>query len=416
MPVRKDAIVVVKKLSEAGHVAYFAGGWVRDFLMQHPSDDIDIATSATVKEVQALFPKTIPVGIAFGIVIVVEGKHQFEVATFRKEFGYFDGRRPTRVERATPKEDAQRRDFTINGMFWDPLEEKLYDYVGGQEDLRQGLIRAIGNPHERFYEDRLRMMRAVRYATRFQFPIEEKTYEAIRDHAHALLPSVAMERIWQEFKKMAQFGHFDKSLIALHELGLLSTIFPSLKEVGVEEVKKRVAALPFFPKEAGPLAQLIELFPNATLDDLLELAESLKLSKQDKELLRFLQHARTLFAMPSEWLQKMEKIEWARFYAHPQSALALAIRAAHLLAKERAAFITDHAKRKRSLEPFIVRIATKRPLIDAEALMHEGIAPGKRMGVLLEEAERLSVNEGIEDSGALISLLKKSVTWQSKQL
>src|SRR3984885_11348242 len=191
MPAQKDAIAVVKKLSEAGHIAYFAGGWVRDFLMQHPSDDIDIATSATVEEVQSLFSKTIPVGSAFGIIIVVEGTHQFEVATFRKEFGYFDGRRPTRVERATPEEDALRRDFTINGMFWDPLEKKLYDYVGGQEDLHQGLIRAIGNPHERFYEDRLRMMRAVRYATRFHFPIEAKTYEAIRDHAHALLPSVA---------------------------------------------------------------------------------------------------------------------------------------------------------------------------------------------------------------------------------
>lgn len=414
MPARKDAIAVVRKLSEAGHVAYFAGGWVRDYLMQHPSDDIDIATSATVEEVQALFPKTIPVGIAFGIVIVVEGKHQFEVATFRKEFGYFDGRRPTRVERATPQEDALRRDFTINGMFWDPLKEELYDYVGGQEDLQQRLIRAIGNPHERFYEDRLRMMRAVRYATRFHFPIEEKTYEAIRDHAHALLPSVAMERVWQEFNKMAQFGHFDKSLIALHELRLLPTIFPALKEVSVEEIKKRLAALPFFPKEANTIAQMIELFPNASQSELLELAESLKLSKHDKELVRFLHHARKWLEMPTEWLQKMEKIEWARFYAHPQADLALAIRAAHLFASERAAFVSEHEKRKDSLERFIVRIASKQPVIDAAALMREGIAPGKRMGALLEEAERLSVNEGIDDPAAVISFLKKSIIWQSE--
>lgn len=411
MPAQKDAIAVVKTLSEAGHVAYFAGGWVRDYLMHHPSDDIDIATSATVEEVQALFPKTIPVGIAFGIVIVVEGKHQFEVATFRKEFGYFDGRRPTHVERATPEEDALRRDFTINGMFWDPLNEKLYDYVGGQEDLQQGLIRAIGNPHERFYEDRLRMMRAVRYATRFHFPIEEKTYAAIRDHAHALLPSVAMERVWQEFKKMAQFGHFDKSLIALHELGLLGTIFPALKDVRVEEVKKRLAALPFFPKGVETIAQLIELFPDASQNEWLELAEALKLSKQDKEHVRFLHHAKTMLDMPAEWLQKMEKIEWAHFYAHPQADVALAIRAAHLLPTERASFASEHEKRKEALARFILRITSKRPVIDAAALMREGIAPGKRMGALLAEAERLSVNEGIDDPTALISLLKKSVVW-----
>src|ERR1700721_2344911 len=130
MPARPAATEVVKKLVDAGFIAYFAGGWVRDFLMKHPSDDIDIATSASVEEIQALFPKTIPVGVAFGIVIVVEEGHHFEVATFRRESGYLDGRRPTAIEPAPPEEDAKRRDFTINGMFWDPLSKTLYDYVG----------------------------------------------------------------------------------------------------------------------------------------------------------------------------------------------------------------------------------------------------------------------------------------------
>lgn len=413
MPARKDAIAVVKRLSEAGHIAYFAGGWVRDFIMQQPSDDIDIATSASVEEVQGLFPKTIPVGISFGILIVAQGSHQFEVATFRKEFGYFDGRRPTRVEKATPQEDALRRDFTINGMFWDPLTQKLYDFVGGQEDIERKLIRAIGNPHERFYEDRLRMMRAVRYATRFGFSIEEQTYSAIQDHAQALLPSVAMERIWQEFKKMAQFGHFDKSLYILHSLGLLPIIFPSLKHVNVEEMQKRLSSLPFFPKEAPPIAQLIEIFPSATLDELLVLAETLKVSKQDKELIEFLHHARKLFEMPAEWLEKLEKIEWARFYAHPFADLALAMRAAHLLPAQRAAFTNEHEMRKSSLKRFIFRIVTKKPVINAQMLMDEGILPGKQMGLLLTEAERLSVNEGVEEKSELIALLKKSIHWQN---
>jgi len=201
MPTTPIAASIVKKLSSAGHIAYFAGGWVRDFLMERPSDDIDIATSATPEEVQALFPKTIPVGIAFGIVIVVEDGHQFEVATFRQDQGYVDGRRPQGISSATPEEDAQRRDFTINGMFYDPIEKKLYDYVDGQKDIKKGIIKAIGNPHERFLEDRLRMMRAVRYSTRFNFPIESDTLQAILAHADSLLPAVALERYGKNSRK-----------------------------------------------------------------------------------------------------------------------------------------------------------------------------------------------------------------------
>src|SRR3990167_6673565 len=132
---------IVERLKEKGFIAYFAGGWVRDFLMKHPSDDIDIATTASVEEVRALFEKTIPVGIAFGIVIVVEEGHPFEVATFRKERGYLDGRRPTKVEPASPQEDAQRRDFTINGLFYAPTTDDNHD--------------AKGNPHgNRLFKER----------------------------------------------------------------------------------------------------------------------------------------------------------------------------------------------------------------------------------------------------------------------
>src|SRR5690349_1426398 len=127
MSSRQIASSIVKRLQEAGYVAYFAGGWVRDFILQTPSDDIDIATSATVEDVQRLFPKTIPVGVAFGIVIVVQDGHQFEIASFRKDRGYVDGRRPTGIDLATPEEDAQRRDFTINGMFYDPIQDKIFD-------------------------------------------------------------------------------------------------------------------------------------------------------------------------------------------------------------------------------------------------------------------------------------------------
>ena len=295
MPARDAATRVVKKLVNAGFTAYFAGGWVRDFLLKRPSDDIDIATSASVEEIQALFPKTIPVGVAFGIVIVVQDHFQFEVATFRKERGYVDGRRPTSIEKATAEEDAQRRDFTINGMFYDPMTEMLLDFVDGEKDLRKGIIRAIGSPHERFSEDRLRMMRAVRYSTRFDFPIEAETLKAIAAHAHSLLPAVAMERVWQEFKKMSQFAHFDKGLVILHQLGLLSTIFPSLASVSTEEIEKRTLPIDSFPKDTPAIAELLELFPAQSLQQDLELCDYLKLSNQEREIVTFLHRTRSLF-------------------------------------------------------------------------------------------------------------------------
>jgi poly(A) polymerase len=413
MPTTPLATAIVKKLAEAGHTAYFAGGWVRDFLMQRPSDDIDIATSASVEQIQALFPKTIPVGVAFGIVIVVQDHHQFEVATFRKDRGYTDGRRPTGIDPATPEEDAERRDFTINGMFYDPLQKKLLDFVNGQQDLKKGIIRAIGDPHARFLEDRLRMMRAVRYSTRFDFPIESETLKALIAHSSSLLPSVAMERVWQEFKKMSQFAHFDTGLVTLHRLNLLPTIFPSLKGVPTEEIEKRVRAIPNFPKDAPTLAELLELFPNHSLDDLLQLCDYLKLSNQERFFVHFYHHATTLIAMPEEWQNNLEKIEWAQFYANPSSDLCLHIIAARYPQDQRAPFLEKHAKRRDSLLQAINRIQEHNPVLQAEDLIREGIAPGKKLGLLLREAERLSANQNLEDPHALLALLKQSPLWNS---
>lgn len=407
MPTRKIATSVVKKLVEAGHTAYFAGGWVRDFLMQHPSDDIDIATSASTDQVQALFPKTIPVGVAFGIVIVVEEGHQFEVATFRKDRNYKDGRRPEGFDPATPEEDAQRRDFTINGLFYDPLTGNLFDFVSGRKDIEKGVIRAIGNPHERFAEDRLRMMRAVRYATRFNFPIEPETMQAILDHSQELFPSVAIERVWQEFKKMSQFAHFDRGLLSLHQLNLLPTIFPALKNVPLEEIQNRLRYIESFPKDAPAIAELLELFPNSSLEALLALCDYLKLSKQEREFVCFYHHATQLFGMSEEWQSKLELIEWAQFYASPFSEMALQIFATR---KEKE-FLEKHRKRMRQLKPAIVRIQAQNPVIRADHLMQEGIKPGKKMGALLKEAERISVNRGIEEKEALLKLLKQSPLW-----
>ena len=413
MPALPYAKTVVKKLVKAGHIAYFAGGWVRDHLMKHPSDDIDIVTSASVQDIQSIFTKTIPVGIAFGIIIVVEEGHHFEVATFRKEEGYLDGRRPTSIKPASPQEDAQRRDFTINGMFWDPLKNELHDYVEGQKDLKLGVIRAIGNPHERFLEDRLRMMRAVRYSTRFNFPIEPNTLQAILSRSSSLLPSVAMERIWQEFKKMSLFAHFDKGLATLHRLNLLQTIFPQLKGIHVEEIEKLLAPLAFFPKDAPTIAELLELFPDHDLEQLLELCDYLKLSRNEREIVLFLHQGRQMLRMPEEWLDKLEKTEWAHFYSNIHAKICLEIFAAHLPLEKREDFLHGHQQRQQSLDAAIQRIQSQTPIVRADHLMREGISPGKKMGMLLKEAERISVNENIEDPETIIHLLKKSSLWNT---
>lgn len=410
MPNYIFAKAIVEKLAKAGHIAYFAGGWVRDFLMGHPSDDIDIATSASVEEIQKLFTKTIPVGIAFGIVIVVEEGHSFEVATFRKDLEYIDGRRPIGIAKASPEEDAKRRDFTINGMFYDPMKDEIIDYVQGKEAIKKKVVSAIGNPHDRFKEDRLRMMRAVRYATRFSFTIEEKTLDAIRAHANEILAAVAMERIWQEFKKMSKFDHFDRGLILLHELGLLGKIFPELAALSSQEIKKRCALIPLFPKEAPTIAELLELFPPRSREEIDTLCDYLKLSKEEKRFAHTLSHYHHLFSLPKEWEDQLEKIEWVFLYAEPEVDLILSIIALKQKDKER--FLQTHKIRKQALHKWIVRNQTKKPILSAEDLIKEGISPGPYFGLLLKEAERISVNEDIEDKDALFTKLKQSPLWK----
>lgn len=409
MPTTPIATSIVQKLADAGHIAYFAGGWVRDFLMQKPSDDIDIATSAPISLIQTLFPKTIPVGINFGIIIVVEEGHPFEVATFRKDREYTDGRRPIGFDPASAEEDAKRRDFTINGMFYDPLHKKLLDFVEGQQDIQKKVIRAIGNPHERFFEDRLRMMRAVRYATRFGFTIDQETSHAILAHASELLPAVAMERIWQEFKKMSKFAHFNEGLVLLHSLKLLPTIFPQLKEVSVETIKERVQWIEQIPKQAPPIAELLELFPHASLEELLELSDTLKLSKEERLFVIAYHEAFSLLQMPLEWQNALELFEWAHFYAKPHTHLILEIFKLRLTVSQQEVFTLNHTNRQTHLSKSIDRIRHKNPLIAAQDLLDLNILPGKELGNMLKEAEKLSINEGIEDKSILLKriILKK---------
>ena len=198
---REDALTVVRRLRDRGHVAYFAGGCVRDLLLGVEPKDYDVATDAPPARVRGMFGNTQAVGQAFGVILVRHGGSQIEVATFRADGRYLDGRRPEGVRFTTAEEDARRRDFTINGLFYDPIDDRVLDFVGGQKDLRDSVLRAIGNPDERFEEDHLRLLRAVRFAARFGLRVEPATATAIARHADALR-RISPERIAEELRLM----------------------------------------------------------------------------------------------------------------------------------------------------------------------------------------------------------------------
>jgi poly(A) polymerase len=198
---RAIATKIVQGLHAPGFAAFWVGGCVRDFLLGREPQDYDIATDARPEQVEKLFKRTLAVGRKFGVMIVVEGGHQFQVATFRAEADYQDGRRPTRVVFASAEADAQRRDFTVNGLFYDPIAEKLHDWVGGEKDLRAKIIRTIGPPEERFAEDHLRLLRAVRFAAQLNFEIEPQTFAAVKMLA-SKIRLISAERIRDELIKL----------------------------------------------------------------------------------------------------------------------------------------------------------------------------------------------------------------------
>jgi poly(A) polymerase len=198
---RELATRIVRRLHDAGCSAFWVGGCVRDFLLGRPPGDYDIATSALPEQIEKLFPHTVAVGRKFGVMVVVEDGLQFQVATFRAEADYRDGRRPETVVFAGARADAERRDFTINGLFYDPLTEKLHDWVGGETDLRAKIIRTIGVPDERFAEDHLRLLRAVRFAAQLDFTIEPQTFAAIKAHAPEI-KTISAERVRDELIKL----------------------------------------------------------------------------------------------------------------------------------------------------------------------------------------------------------------------
>ncbi len=229
-PIKEEATKVISKLQQSGYLAYFAGGCVRDLLRDQVPTDYDIATNALPEQVTSLFRKTRSVGAHFGVIIVISGEFAFEVATFRNDGSYGDGRRPESVEFTSPEEDVLRRDFTINGIFYDPIEGSTIDYVNGQDDIESGTVRAIGDPESRFREDHLRLLRAVRFAARFDYQIEENTWTAICSHAEEI-KNISEERIRDELTKILTDPNRVRGFDLLVESGLMEAMIPEILDL-----------------------------------------------------------------------------------------------------------------------------------------------------------------------------------------
>jgi poly(A) polymerase len=250
MNAKKHAEQIVGELRRTGHQAYLVGGCVRDLLLGREPADFDVATDATPEEVIAVFPETYAVGAQFGVVLVplrddVAGNKSVvvEVATFRSDIGYSDGRHPDQVRFSKdPSEDVRRRDFTINGLLFDPVSDEVLDFVGGRKDLEGEIIRTIGDPEQRFAEDKLRMLRAVRFAARFDYTIEPRTFAAIRKLAPQI-HQVSRERLRDELTKILTEGHARPAFLLLDQTGLLHELLPEV------EAMKGVAQPPDFHPE-----------------------------------------------------------------------------------------------------------------------------------------------------------------------
>lgn len=234
----KTALTIVKMLQDAGYETYFAGGCVRDILLKREPQDYDIVTAAKPDTIEDLLEKTIPIGKQFGVIMAIVDDHKFEIATFREDSTGSDGRRPHEIFFKSAKEDALRRDFTINGMFYDPVTKKTIDYVGGEDDIKEGVIRFIGTPEQRIKEDHLRMLRAIRFKNTFGFQYEPKTFQAIKKHSK-LVSKLSSERVRDELNKIIQLKDVIDAFEDMDDLRVLDHILPEISAMkGVAQPKQ----------------------------------------------------------------------------------------------------------------------------------------------------------------------------------
>jgi tRNA nucleotidyltransferase/poly(A) polymerase len=427
------AASIVRELQEHAYVAYFAGGCIRDALLDIPPKDIDIATSASPGQVQALFHRTIPVGIQFGVVRVRVAEMEFEVATFRSDGIYLDGRRPSAISFSTPEQDASRRDFTINGMFYDPLSERVIDYVNGREDLAGKLVRAIGQPSGRFAEDRLRMLRALRFAAALGFEIEAETWSAIRADAQEIA-IISPERIRDELLKILVNPNRLRGFDLLDQSGLLAVILPEIEALkGCDQpeqfhpegdvfVHTRLMLSLLAPDASGPqvLAVLLHDIGKPRVRSFDSIDQRIRFNGHDRvgaemtekvmTRLRFPRHEIDLVVdavsnhMVFKDVRQMRPAKLRRFMARPHFGIELEL---HRI---------DCASSHGDLENYHFLINkesefAQEPLIPArlvrgDDLIAMGLTPGPRVGELLEAVQTAQLEGEIKTRAEALELLR----------
>lgn len=385
---RQFAFDVVERLRAAGFQAFWAGGCVRDELLGRIPADYDVATSAKPEEVREVFGRrrTLAVGAAFGVITVLgpKGSGQIEVATFRTDAAYTDGRHPAGVTFSSPEEDAQRRDFTINGLFLDPLSGEVHDYVGGREDLKAGVVRAIGVPAMRFGEDHLRMLRAVRFAAGFGFALDGETRAAIEKMTH-LVTTVSPERIAAELRAMVSRPGRRRALELLDETGLAREVLPDVAPTDGDAASRsawqQAAAVIDALDEPDLSTALAALFETAGEERLRHAAHRLRLSNREVKLACWLLDA--VAALGDSRAEELAARPWSHvqpWLAHDDAyLLADLLRARADCSRGNAgaaAWVTAQASRpKAELDP--------PPLVTGSDLMAAGIPEGRALGAAL---------------------------------
>ncbi len=416
---RAFAEIVVRTLRDAGFAALWAGGCVRDLLLGKTPKDYDVATDARPQQVRQLFGQrhTLSVGESFGVIVVLSPQRdsgQVEVATFRTDGDYSDGRRPDSVVFSTPEMDAQRRDFTINGMFYDPIEHKVLDYVGGERDLANGIVRAIGVPQARMTEDKLRMLRAVRFTATFDFQLDPETANSVQEMAEQLT-TVSAERIGQETRRMLVDPHRHRAIELCKELRLLPVVFPELQPIADRPEQwalmrnmLRLLQAPSFPLAFAVLHDDVSDCGSDSADAILVTAEAgkrLRLSNDEiAAAVWLLKHRNSLRSASTQSLARLKRV-----LSEPGGRELLSLLRVQDLAHGREpadSLFCEEFLRQTPLEEL-----NPPPLITGEDLKQLGLKPGPQFKQLLDALRDAQLNGEVrtfEESRALALQLKAS--------
>lgn len=401
LSMKAAALRVVQQLQGRGFVALFAGGCVRDMLMGRDPHDYDVATSARPADVTGLFRRTAQVGAKFGVVLVRVGQHSIEVATFRTDGAYSDGRRPDTVVFTTPEEDARRRDFTINGMFFDPVADAVIDHVDGQGDLTAGLIRAIGEPEQRFAEDHLRLLRAVRFAARLGFRIEPETWAAMCRHASDIT-RISPERVRMELQGILSHPRRASAVEMLHQAGLLAYLWPGAEALQsyIPRITKTLAALPAdAPFESALAALLLPL----SMDQARSACVALRCSNATEETVRWLIGKLPTLAQPAA----LSLADVKRLMAHAEFDHLLALFAATLTAEGTDAGALEELKtRAAAISP---KDVAPPPLLTGHDLQEMRLPPGPHYSKIMNHVYNAQLNEEIHEHSEAINMARRIV-------